>query len=59
MQPSNTYWKANLRKPPSARCLAATNMAEAWNFCNELREAKSLSEAKRMTNKLVVMVRHT
>ena len=48
----------NLRKPTSTRCLAARNMAEAWNFSKELREAKTLPEAKRVASKLAHTVRH-
>ena len=48
----------NLRKPTSTRCLAARNMSEAWNFSKELREAKTLPEAKRVASKLAHMVRH-
>ena len=48
----------NLRKPSSTRCLAARNMSEAWNFSKELREAKTLPEAKRVASKLAHMVRH-
>ena len=33
-------------------------MAEAWNFSMELREAKTLPEAKRVASKLAHMVRH-
>ena len=49
---------SNLRKPISQRCTAATNMCATWNASGSLREAKSLSEARRAARELAKSVRH-
>ena len=46
------------RKPTSTRCVAASNMAKAWNASPLLREAKSLTEAKSAAKKLAEEARH-
>ena len=46
------------RKPTSTRCVAASNMAKAWNASSLLREAKSLTEAKSAAKKLAEEARH-
>ena len=49
---------SNLRKPISQRCTAARNMCATWNASGLLREAKSLSEARRAARELSKSVRH-
>ena len=46
------------RRPTSTRCVAANNMSLVWNASPQLREAKTLTEAKSAAKKLSVSVRH-
>ena len=46
------------RRPTSTRCVAANNMSLVWNASPQLREAKTLTEAKLAAQKLSVSVRH-
>ena len=48
----------NLTKPASSRCIAAKNLADVWNHCEALRQAKTIHEAKREAAKLATKVRH-
>ena len=48
----------NWRRPASTRCVSSCNMAASWNASQELREAKTLAEAKRVAKKLALSVRH-
>ena len=48
----------NLRQPISQRCIAATNMAYTWNASQTLREATSLTEARRAARELGKSKRH-
>ena len=48
----------DLRRPTSTRCVAANNMSLLWNASPQLREAKTLTEAKLAAQKLSVSVRH-
>ncbi|QQP49552.1 Hypothetical protein FKW44_010261 [Caligus rogercresseyi] len=40
------------KRPISTHCIAACNMAKMWNLSPELRGTTSLSEARRMAEKL-------
>ena len=48
----------NLRRPASQRCLPAVNMASAWNSCEALRKATTLSEARSVAKKIAREARH-
>ena len=48
----------NWRRPASTRCVSSCNMASSWNASQDLREAKTLAEAKRAAKKLAQSVRH-
>ena len=48
----------NLRRPVSQRCTASSNMALVWNSAPELRQAKSLQEARRVARKIGESARH-
>ena len=39
----------NWRRPASTRCVSSCNMASSWNASQDLREAKTLAEAKQET----------
>ena len=39
----------NWRRPGSTRCVSSCNMASDWNASQDLREAKTLAEAKQET----------
>ena len=48
----------NWRRPISSRCVASSNLAHTWNASEELRNAKTLSEAKSAAKKLAQSVRN-
>ena len=48
----------NLRRPISQRCTGALNMANTWNASHTLREAKTISQAKRAARELAKTARH-
>ena len=48
----------NLRRPSSTRCIAAYNMADTWNASEQLRAAKTLTQAKTAAKKFASAVRH-
>ena len=48
----------NWRRPISTRCVASSNLAQTWNASEELRNAKTLNEAKSAAKKLAQSVRN-
>ena len=48
----------NKMRPVSTRCVASSNLAHAWNASEELRNAKTLTEAKSAAKKLAQSVRN-
>ena len=48
----------NRIRPVSTRCVASRNLAHTWNASEELRNAKTLSEAKLAAKKLAQTVRN-
>ena len=61
LEPCDSRTRGNTqdwRRPTSTRCVAANNMSLVWNASPQLREAKTLTEAKLAAKKLSVSVRH-
>ena len=50
--------ESNLRRPASQRCTASSNMARVWNSSQELRQAKTLREARAVAKKIGESARH-
>ena len=61
LQPFDTRSRGsslNLRKPSSTRCIAASNMADTWNASEQLRAAKTLTQAKSAAKIFACTIRH-
>ena len=50
--------ECNLRRPVSQRSTASANMATVWNSSQELRQAKTLQEARIVARKIGEAARH-
>lgn len=49
---------SNLKRPVSVRCVAATNMAAAWNLSEDLRAAETMSQARAVSKRIASHSRH-